>query len=863
MKKEKSYKAEQFQAALIQTIKNLAAPVIILAVAVLAVLLIIKFAAQEKEPTILQRRAYEGSAEPIVVKNNDLILTFDPTTAQIQVEVVKTGAVWRSNPEGVGIDQKEWNQFASSLLLTFQTKTGDSQTYNTYSYSATNGIFEVEAGSDYLTVDYSIGEVAREFVIPPVKTEADFKEWLSKMSQDDSITVENRYKKLDINNLKKADKEKKDDYLERFPLFETEVIYILREEAGDNVKASMERIFSEAGYTYEEFLADKENDLNEASSDKPIFNVEVTYRLVGDELVVELPLSKIEHPDGKYPTAITLLPYFGAGTTEDSGYCLVPEGGGGIINFNNGKIAQNVYSANVYGWDRAISRDQVVQDPKSYFNAFGIARDGHSMLCILEDGVSYASVKADIAGKNNNILNYVNAEYTICAREEYKVSDIADTKIYVFEDNLPDETITQRYRFIDSDSYVDMAANYQEYLLDKFGSNLTMNTDSSVPVVVDIIGAIDKVRQVLGVPVSRPLALTTFSEAETIINELTQNIGVKNLSVKMSGWCNGGVKQNILKRVSVLSSLGGKSGLQSLSDTAKSQGVNLYLNGITQSEYNSNIFDGFFSYTDAAKRISKERAEQHIYSAVTYAEREGTDPFYLLHADLGLEMMDNLVGAAEKYNTGVSFEDAGKELASDFYIKDTVSREKNLNDQIAKLKEYSDSGMAIMVNSGNDYTLGYADMITNMNMKGNEYILLDENVPFYQLAIHGLVNYTGYSINICGDDNEQILKCAEYGAGLQFTFMEETAFALQKTLYTQYYGADFNAWRDRMVEIYNRYNSELGHTFNQKMVNHTCITKELSCTEYADGTKVYVNYSYENVTADGVVVPARDYKVVR
>ena len=96
-----------------------------------------------------------------------------------------------------------------------------------------------------------------------------------------------------------------------------------------------------------------------------------------------------------------------------------------------------------------------------------------------------------------------------------------------------------------------------------------------------------------------------------------------------------------------------------------------------------------------------------------------------------------------------------------------------------------------------------------------------------------------------------------------FTLMNETAFALQKTLYTEYYGSDFNAWHDRMLAIYNRYNSELGHTFNQEMVDHDNITDELSCTTYADGTKVYVNYSYENVTCEDGVIPARDYKVIR
>jgi hypothetical protein len=47
------------------------------------------------------------------------------------------------------------------------------------------------------------------------------------------------------------------------------------------------------------------------------------------------------------------------------------------------------------------------------------------------------------------------------------------------------------------------------------------------------------------------------------------------------------------------------------------------------------------------------------------------------------------------------------------------------------------------------------------------------------------------------------------------------------------------------------------------MTGHDNLTETVSCTEYEDGTKVYVNYGYEDYTDAGVTVPARDYKVVR
>ena len=113
------------------------------------------------------------------------------------------------------------------------------------------------------------------------------------------------------------------------------------------------------------------------------------------------------------------------------------------------------------------------------------------------------------------------------------------------------------------------------------------------------------------------------------------------------------------------------------------------------------------------------------------------------------------------------------------------------------------------------------------------------------------------------DMENEVLYSAEYGAGLCFELMKESSFATQKTLYTQYYGAYFDAVKDNIAEIYTRYNNELGHTFNQEMVGHKNLSADVSCTEYADGTKVYVNYGYSDFTESGVKVPARDYVVTR
>ncbi len=849
--------------AIIDTLKSMIFPVVLCLIILAGVFFVVNYQGAVEEEEIIQPNAFGGNTDPIVLESDGIKFTMDPETTQFEVLVKSTGKVWKSNPEGAEDDTlalpDEKAKLQSTLVMSYNTEAGLETTYDSYNYSVKNGIYDIETGDDYVKINYSLGQVQKEFTIPPVCTKSDFDKWTKAMDKTGLNLVQQYYKKYDINKLGKKDD--KDALLASYPIMADEVIYVLRDTTKDNVKLTMEGYFADAGYTYEDLLKDKELDNSSSTNDKPIFNVNVIYRLEGDDLVVEVPLKELEYKKDYPIYTITPLPYFGAGGKDDEGYMVVPEGGGAIINFNNGKTSQNNYYANVYGWDMAISREAVVHNTRAAYEVYGISDKKDSFICVLEDGKSYAAITADIAGKNNS-FNYTNAVYSICMREKYDVGDIANSEIYKYIDELPDESLIQRYRFVDSGEYVDMAKDYADYLHAEYGNYLALNDDEATPVAIEIVGAVDKVKQICGVPVSRPLKLTTYDEADEMITEL-KNEGMTNMSVKLSGWANGGVSQKLLKSVHTISALGSKKDLQNLVDSANSQGIDIYLNGVTQYEYKSTLLNGFFSYRDAAKRISKERAEMFKYSAITYAAREGWQSYYLLHTELAQKMDDNLEAYASKLGAGVSFEDDGKDLSADYYKKNPYSREAVLNIQEANFKAINDSGQKMMINMGNDYAIPYASMVTNMDLRGNDYTILDECIPFYQLAIHGYIEYTSTPINISGNDTEQVLYSAEYGAGLQFTLMKESSFALQKTLYTEYYGSDYSAWHDRMMEIYTRYNNELGHTFNQEMVGHDNISETLSCTTYADGTKVYVNYDYVDASADGKTIPARDYLVVK
>lgn len=864
MRKSKAQIMAELKAWLIRQLKSMIGPLIILAIIVAGVLVIMYYNAPEEEEEFVRVNTYEGTTQEMVLESDKIKFVMDPTTTHFTVTNKDTGKVWRSAPEGGGTDpiamNTEKEKLQSTVLLTYGTIKGVDILHSNYKYSISKGIYDIEQGEDYIKVYYSIGDIDKEYMIPPVLSVERYNYYTSLMEGQHLLMVSNYYKKTDINNLGK--KENAEELIARYPMLANEVCYILRDGAQDNIRVKLEEYFAEAGYSEEEYAEDKTQDTEGKSSDKPVFNVSLVYRLDGDDLIVEAPFDDMDYKKDYPIYYLSILPYFGAGTKEDEGFLLVPEGGGSLINFNNGKTAQNYYYANIYGWDMAQNRTAKVHDTEVAYNVFGISSGDDSYLCIIDEGSSYGAIQADISGRDHS-YNYVNTVYNITHREKYDIADKSNEDVYVYEPQLPaGEKIVQRYRFVDSGDYVDMAKNYRDYLADKYEGYFDLVEETQTPLVLDVLGSVDQVEQVVGVPVSRPVALTTYDEAVAVIEELAAE-GVDNARVKLSGWVNGGVKQKILTRIKPINRLGGKKDLTTLISAVNDMGSTVYLNAITNYAKDSDMWDGFFVYTDSARKVSKEKAELYEYNTVTYAQKEWETPYYLLRWYVIDEMISNIREYAAENNAHVSFQDLGDELSADYYRKNPLSREAAKNKHANVLKEMNDEGNGAMINFGNDYAIAYADMVTNMDLGGYAYSIIDKTVPFYQLAIHGHVNYTGEALNLTQDFEHELLKSAESGAGLAFSVMDETTFALQKTLYTKYFGSEYDAWHERIVEIYNRYNNELGHVFNQEMVDHEFITDKVVCTTYADGTKVYVNYHYDDYKVGGVTVPARDYKVVK
>ena len=202
---------------------------------------------------------------------------------------------------------------------------------------------------------------------------------------------------------------------------------------------------------------------SKASTKFPFFNATMIFRLEGNQLVVEVPYEEIMH-EAEYPlTYVAVLPMFGAAGTDEEGFIFIPEGSGGVINYNNGKLSQSAYYANLYGWDYGMERTEAVSETENTFGVFGMGQKDGSFICAIEGASSYGGIYADIAGRFNS-FNSVYCKYNLIHYGQFKLSGRTNEQVLMYENCIPDDTVVQRYCFIDADNYVEMAEAYGDYL---------------------------------------------------------------------------------------------------------------------------------------------------------------------------------------------------------------------------------------------------------------------------------------------------------------------------------------------------------------------------------------------------------------
>lgn len=786
-----------------------------------------------------------------VAETDALTLYYSEETTAIAVLDKRSGKVWRSNPENLDNDPiaspYEKEALASQLTVNYRDDIGTLGTFTNYAMSITNGQFTTESVENGIRITYVLGDAEVGIdALPKRISKARFEEKiLSKVDDQAKAALRRAYPALKDNP----------DVLERLDSYVERPLVLSRVLAA----------FEQAGYTEEDLAYDnEENGIGGAVTEKPSFTVVVEYRLEGDSLVVRVPGSKIEEAEGFKIRNIELLEFFGAAGTEEQGYMLVPDGAGGLIYLNNGKTNAEVYGQRVYGDDlndNAWRRKQIAEYAR--LPVFGLKSGDYAWFAEIELGEAIASINADVSGRQNS-YNNIYASFMIRGEdwlELYKGSRGVEEIQLLTEDRYTGD-MQIRFSFLSGQdaTYSGMAKLYRERLR-AAGKLKPIEAEGDLPFYIDVLGAVDKRKSFLGVPYKGLTAMTTVEEAGEIVDVLVTR-GIRNVRMRYLGWFNGGFSHTLPSRVSMVGKLGSRKELKQLAERLESMGGRLYPDVALQHVLRDNFT--FKPASDAARFVTREQAWRHPYDRALNRMNTLLGEYWLLSPAKLPHFVDTFMKGYDKYGIdAVSLRDLGDLVHADYRVKRVVFREQAKNiaaEQLAKLSaRYSD----VLITGGNAYALPYADQIVNTPMETSHFNIVDETVPFYQMVVHGSIDYGGSPINLHDeqDTRQHLLRLAEYGAAPHFLWSYESSSELKFTPYDYMFSTQYTDWLDEAADLYAKLNDALGSLRTATIDEHIRHREGVVEVRYSNGTAIFVNYTDEPVTVGGVRIEAQDFTV--
>ncbi|HBG00052.1 MAG TPA: hypothetical protein DDW87_00555, partial [Firmicutes bacterium] len=250
----------------------------------------------------------------------------------------------------------------------------------------------------------------------------------------------------------------------------------------------------------------------------------------------------------------------------------------------------------------------------NHLPVFGIKRGSHAFFAVIEEGAALAQIRADIARPASQ-YNVAYAAFQTIPKSARRLDQF--TQINLYQTRAYGGDLQVRYAFLyDEDAtYSGMARFYQDYLLEE--GTLARHTKDGIPFFLEVLGVVPKTQPILGVAREVQLPLTSFAEAQVMVQSLLDT-GISNVQLRLSGWLSGGVQHRYPNGVKLAPGLGGRTGLTELAQFLQERDVDFYPAVEFLKVHRSGILQGFQPRRDGARAVSGLYATLPNYDLVTH-----------------------------------------------------------------------------------------------------------------------------------------------------------------------------------------------------------------------------------------------------
>ena len=579
--------------------------------------------------------------------------------------------------------------------------------------------------------------------------------------------------------------------------------------------------------------------------------VPITYKLEDDYLSASVKTSEIKETkteQGIVTTQLNILGSFGAGGPDEEGYFVIPDGCGALIRFNNGKETSKAYTAKVYGRDMTtVPTTKPAVTEKIYMPVYGIVKDGNAMTVIADQGDGNLTLNASVAGQSLSSFNTCSFSFQLRGSDTfYMTGDYGNLTVFENGEIKQPEVSLRYYPTANKDaSYMDVAETYRSFLTEEGGVTAKAEADNT-EMYVDLYGGCMKSRSVLGIPITMKTSMTSFSEAKEIISGLEAQ-GVDDMVVVYNQWTNEGISGKVDNKAKPSGTLGGSGDFGKLTSYLDEKGFDLYpsVNNVTFKSGN-----GYYTFLDTTIRISNSYSRQMSYNLSYGVQDTSKKTLSLLSPGTFAEVYGKLASNYAKYGLkGASLGSLTSTIWGD-YGKQDMSRDDTKEAMQQSYQTIRDAGLSLLADTCAAYAFPYADRISDVPLQSSGFDVFDEDIPFYQLVMHGVIPYSGTAINASADSDAAFLTCIATGCNPAYDMIYAEASDLKDTDFDVYYYSHYAFWTDTAAAEYKLAKEILSGVSDQVITDY--VRKEdISETTFADGTTIEIDYANKTITSGG------------
>ncbi|NSW91179.1 MAG: hypothetical protein HPY74_11020 [Firmicutes bacterium] len=800
------------------------------------------------------------SGEVLVADTSDKKMYIDTTSLNIRIEDVETGAIWNSIYDG---DDKATEYEKSPIIIKFLGRDSKIYEWSAYKYCISNGKYDIYKIKNGVRIVFNFVQTdstrLEEYMPKKISIERFREAFLDKLEEkvsNGTLSEEKaeRYKSVLFMIYEKD--EKNNCYYNKFSGSPSASVVNLLIE-----------LSKEVGYTREMLIQDSQEFGITVNIVEPAeFEVVMEATLEQNDFVVRIPTYEIENRNDSYILQnIMVLPNFGLmpANAADEGYILVPDGAGALFKFNSFNDKYPEYTRPIYNNTYYNTLYEMPEYPEEiYMPVFGMMfenQESHmqGFLGMVEEGAHTAYINVRLGSENiesgGTPYNKVFVSFDSTQYSRVKVFGPYSTNDarYLAVTGMINMDFIIRYKLLpENASYFNMAMEYRDYLIKKY--NLNIQYDNKPKLFIEVIGALSVQDRFLGIPYNKVISMTTYSELLNILKDMEPI----NKVISYNGAFNEGINNKMMNNAKLVKENGTRQELKLLKDYVMRSGDEFYLGVDLTKVYRRG--NGFSKKIFALRGFNGKPVEIMGYNLATGIFDVRSNSYYIINPKYFNYIIEGFIKSTQEFES-ITLNDMGYMYYANYNPREMIDPiESNIiiHDSFARLAQEK----TLAINNPNIDRMIYGKYAINISRESSDFGTIYCSIPFRQLVMNGLVEYTTLNVNMSKESSRYyILQALELGSYPKFTICEKSVDLLKNTSFSYYFSTQYSELRDTIHKFYEEYESGYKKINSKEIIGHRILTENVFETKYASGTTVIVNYNKYPVNVDGNEIEALGY----